>query len=66
MTLGERKIIGATQLRKGPNVVGIFGVFQPLADGVKLFLKQTNIPTSANQIIFVVAPFITLLLSLMS
>ena len=65
-TLVERKVLGFMQRRRGPNVVGIFGVFQPLADGVKLFLKQTNIPTSANQIIFVVAPFITLLLSLMS
>lgn len=66
LTLFERKIIGAIQRRKGPNVVGISGLLQPLADGVKLFLKETIIPQVANRGLFIIAPVITFGLSLVS
>lgn len=64
-TLAERKIMGAIQRRRGPNVVGVFGLLQPLADGAKLLLKETIIPSNANVILFVLAPIITFLLSLL-
>jgi NADH:ubiquinone oxidoreductase subunit H len=65
-TLAERKIIATVQRRKGPNIVGFAGLLQPLADGLKLFIKETVIPTSANGGIFVFAPIITFTLSLIN
>lgn len=63
-TIAERKIMGAIQRRRGPNVVGFIGLLQPLADGLKLFVKETTLPTSANKSIFLMAPALSFILSL--
>lgn len=62
----DRKIWAAVQMRRGPNVVGPFGLLQSFADGFKLFLKETVIPTGANKVIFLLAPMITFTLALVS
>jgi NADH-quinone oxidoreductase subunit H len=64
LTLAERRIIASMQLRRGPNVVGIFGLLQPIADAVKLLFKEMIIPTAANKFLFILAPVITFVLSL--
>ena len=63
-TIAERKIMGIIQRRKGPNVIGFLGLLQPLADGLKLFVKETILPSNSSIIVFLVAPMLTFILSL--
>jgi NADH-quinone oxidoreductase subunit H len=63
-TLAERKILGAIQRRRGPNVIGAFGLLQPLSDGFKLLVKETVLPSNANRLLFILSPILTFVISL--
>jgi len=64
-TLVERKVLAAFQRRRGPNVIGLYGLLQPLADGFKLLIKESVIPSSSNKFLFIASPILTFVISLL-
>lgn len=64
-TIAERKVMAAIQRRVGPNVEGPSGLLQPLADGLKLFIKELLVPSRANILVFLLAPILIFILSLL-
>jgi len=66
LTLVERKVLASQQLRVGPNTVGYLGLLQPFADAAKLLMKESILPSSSNRYLFLSAPVITLILSMLT
>lgn len=64
-TLAERKLLAVIQRRRGPNVIGVYGLLQPLSDGLKLLVKEIILPSNSNQTLFIIAPMLTFIVSLL-